>query len=345
LIAVRCNPAARLNPRPLAGGSLPALDGRSIANYCAAKGCRTLRFAETRAFGELRDGVADEPSSRHMAMSLAASIKKLIPTAIKQPLRNYVDEQKWRRQDKLAFDGSRLLPRSRIDVAVIMNDRAISEAFAEDHASLASIYGGHEIPGGVNPGDRRALYHLIAHFKPARILEIGTHVGASTLHIASAIRRFVEGGTLTTVDILDVNGPKGAWKSLGLPFAPAGYLSRLGLDGIVSFINRPALNALQGGPQYDFIFLDGDHSPTAVYREISASLGILNPNGVILLHDFYPGGKPLTPDGGAIRGPSMAADRISLEVDDVAFLPLGNLPWTTKAGGNATSLALVARRV
>lgn len=277
-------------------------------------------------------------------MSLAVSIKKLIPASIKRPLRNYVDDQKWRRQDKLAFDGSSLLPRSAIDLAAIMNDSTTGEAFAVDNASLANLYGGHEIPGGVNPGDRRALYHLVAHFKPKRMLEIGTHVGASTIHIASALRRFVAGGTLTTVDILDVNGPKGAWKALELPFPPAGFLSNLGLDAIVSFKTKPALDALQGGPGYDFIFLDGDHSPVAVYREISASLKVLNPNGLILLHDFYPGGKPLTPDGGAIRGPSMAADRISVEVNDVAFLPLGNLPWKTKAGGNATSLALVARR-
>jgi hypothetical protein len=120
-------------------------------------------------------------------MSLAASIKRVIPTEIKQPLRNYVDEQKWRPLDRLAFDTSRLLPRSRIDVATVMNDRVIGEAFAEDHASLARVYGGHEISGDVNPGDRRALYHLIAHFKPKQILEVGTHVGASTLHVASAI--------------------------------------------------------------------------------------------------------------------------------------------------------------
>src|SRR5262245_17031 len=280
-----------------------------------------------------------------MAMSLVTSIKKLIPTAVKQPFRDYVDDQRWRRQDRLVFDSERLLPRSQIDIAAIMNDRTIREAFAEDCVSIHKLYGGHEISGGVNPGDRRALYHLIAHFKPRRILEVGTHVGASTLHIAGAIRRFVEGGTLTTVDILDVNGPNGAWKSLGLPLPPAGYLSRLGLDGIVSFVNEPALDALQGAPRYDFVFLDGDHSPIAVYREISAALKILNSGGLILLHDFYPDGKPLTPDGAAICGPWVAATRINREADELAFLPLGNLPWKTKAGGNATSLALVGRRV
>lgn len=277
-------------------------------------------------------------------MSFAVSIRKLIPAPIKRTLRNFVDARMLHGQDKLAFDSSLLLPRTHIDQGAIMNDRAVGAAFAEDSEQIASLYGRGEISGGINPGDRRALYYLIASLKPKRMLEVGTHVGASTIHIASAMRRFVDGGKLTTVDILDVNGPRGAWKSVGMAFPPAEYLSRLGLGAIVSFVTKPALEVLRGEPRYGLIFLDGDHSPRAVYREVSAALKMLEPDGLILLHDFYPGGEPLTPDGGAIRGPSMAADRISLEVDDVVFLPLGNLPWETKGGGNATSLALVARR-
>ncbi len=225
-----------------------------------------------------------------------------------------------------------------------MNDAAVGAAFAEDNARIASAYGTGEILGGVNPGDRRALYHLIAHFKPKRVLEIGTHVGASTVYIASALRRFVDGGKLTTADIVDVNGPNAAWRSLGMPAPPARYISDLGLEGIATFVTKPAAEMLRTSERYDLIFLDGDHSPRAVYREISAALRILNPAGLILLHDFYPGGKPLTPDGDAISGPSRAADRISGETRDIVFVPLGILPWQTKGGGNATSLALVAKR-
>jgi predicted O-methyltransferase YrrM len=186
---------------------------------------------------------------------------------------------------------------------------------------------------------------LIAHFQPKRVLEIGTHVGASTIYIASALRRFVDGGKLTTADIADVNGPNAAWKSLGMSASPARYISDLGLEGITTFVTKPAAEMLRTSARYDLIFLDGDHSSRAVYREISAALNILNPLGLIALHDFYPGGKPLTPDGGAIRGPSTAADRINGETKDIMFVPLGILPWQTKSGGNGTSLALVARRV
>jgi predicted O-methyltransferase YrrM len=266
------------------------------------------------------------------------AIKKLIPIALKQPVRAYVDARNWRTQPRLPFAGSHLRPVSEISVSTIMNDPAIGAAFAEDHAKISEIYGSGEISGGVNPGDRRALYHLVAYFKPQSILEIGTHVGASTLYLASASQRF--GGSLTTADIVDVNGPSGAWRALGMPAPPRDFIERLGL--CVNFITTPAAEMLRGSRRYDLIFLDGDHSARAVYREISAALGPLNPRGLILLHDFYPDCKPLTPDGAMIDGPAVAAARIKGESADLRFLPLGDLPWETKGGGNATSLALVA---
>jgi predicted O-methyltransferase YrrM len=168
-------------------------------------------------------------------------------------------------------------------------------------------------------------------------------VAASTIYIASALRRFVSGGKLTTADILDVNGPLAAWKSVGMSAPPAQYVAQLGLQNITEFVKCPASEALASRKRFDLIFLDGDHSRQAVYREISSALASLNPEGLILLHDFYPGGKPLTRNGDAIAGPSSAALRISQEAKDVAFIPLGNLPWPTKAGGNGTSLALVAK--
>jgi predicted O-methyltransferase YrrM len=125
---------------------------------------------------------------------------------------------------------------------------------------------------------------------------------------------------------------------------PVRYISELALEGITTFVTKTAAEMLQTSERYDLIFLDGDHSTLAVYREISAALNILSAPGLILLHDFYPDGKPLTPDGGVIRGPSTAADRINREAKGLVFRPLGKLPWQTKGGGNATSLAQVARR-
>jgi predicted O-methyltransferase YrrM len=197
-------------------------------------------------------------------MNVGAAFKRLIPTALKQPVRDYINDRALRLQPNLPFAGTKLRRHSQIDLAAVMNDATIGAAFAEDHARIATAYGTGEIFGGVNPGDRRALYHLIARVQPKRVLEIGTHVGASTIYIASALRRFVLGGELTTADIADVNGPNAAWRSLGMSAAPARYISDLGLEGITTFVTKSAAEMLKTSERYDLIFLDGDHSTLAV---------------------------------------------------------------------------------
>jgi predicted O-methyltransferase YrrM len=222
-------------------------------------------------------------------MGFIASVEQLVPTGLRRPVRKYLDDRAWRRQQPpLKFDNANLRRVSDFDIASAMNDPLIGAAFAEDLAGIAGVFGADEIAGGVNPGDRRALYHLIGHFKLRRILEIGTHVGASTIHIASALRRFVDQGSLCTADIVDVNGPQGAWRSLGMRQPPIGIVSDLGLAPITTFITEPAATVLAlSGQRFDMVFLDGDHSKFAVYREISAALPRLNPNGLIVLHDLH----------------------------------------------------------
>jgi predicted O-methyltransferase YrrM len=270
-----------------------------------------------------------------------AALKKLVPVALKQPVRNYLDARAWRAQPRLDFDASRLRPADSIDLDAIWTSPSIAEAFAADLAAISGLMPTQEVSGGVNPGDRRAIYYLASHFKPRSVLEIGTHIGASTTFLASGLRHF--GGHLTTADIVDVNAPGGPWKKLALARSPSETLSRLGLGQTVTFQARPAAEALGGSARYDLIFLDGDHTALAVYREISAALKLLNDGGLILLHDFYPGLNAITPDGSVIDGPFIASRRITEETGALAFLPLGALPWPTKSGGNRTSLALVAR--
>lgn len=268
-------------------------------------------------------------------------IKGLLPEAIKRPVRNYLDRRRLKEQPRLDFRTADLRVFSESAISAAMNDPVISAAFAKDSAAIAGATGkAGEISGGVNPGDRRALYHIVAYFRPMSVLEIGTHVGASTLAMAMAMRRF--GGTLTTADIQDVNRPAGPWASEGLLASPLEIAASLGLG--VKFITSPATRALKTSNRYDMIFLDGDHSASAVYCEIHAALGSLNPSGFIMLHDFYPGRMAITPDGAVIDGPALAAERIKSETDMLDFFPLGRLPWQTKGGGDVTSLAIVARR-
>ena len=199
--------------------------------------------------------------------------------------------------------------------------------------------------GGVNPGDRQALYYLITALAPKNVLEIGTHIGASTLHIACALRQVGEGGVVTSVDIIDVNHPKeGAWKKIGLSASPSDFAKNLGCLQHVQFYTGPCQEFMRTtDKKYDFIFLDGDHTAQSVYKEVCLALDILSERGVLLLHDYYPNGDPLFPDGNVIYGPYMAIEHIKKKHESMDVFPLGTLPWPTKQGTNETSLALVLK--
>ncbi len=201
--------------------------------------------------------------------------------------------------------------------------------------------------GGVNPGDRRALYYLIRGFRPSRVLEVGTHIGASTVHIAAALRANAQGpgatsGTLTTVDIADVNDPATRpWERYGSRLAPSDMVAQLGMRGTVRFVTSPSLAFLDSVTEsFDLIFLDGDHSAATVYRELPAALRRLSAGGLILLHDFFPGGRPLWPGDTVIAGPWLGVERLRREGARLQVLPLGELRWPTKLGRSVTSLAL-----
>jgi predicted O-methyltransferase YrrM len=200
--------------------------------------------------------------------------------------------------------------------------------------------------GGVNLGDRRAIYHLVRALRPAQVLEVGTHIGASTVHIAAALRaNGANTSELTTVDLMAVNdAATRPWVHYGARFAPIELVTKLGMEKRVRFVTSPSITFLaQEGPRYDLIFLDGDHTPATVYLELPAALKRLNPGGVILLHDYYPNGQPLWSNGVIIVGPWLATERLRREGAKLQVLPLGALPWPTKLGSNVTSLAIAAR--
>lgn len=235
----------------------------------------------------------------------------------------------------------------------LINEKMLSDFFfsAEREISwvkalekITGVYGRTTAMGGVNPGDRRALYYLVHALCPQNLLEVGTHIGASTVFFAEALSAISPQARMTTVDILDVNNPEGPWKQQGLAMPPRQYLEKLGTAGRVEFRVAPSSEYLKNAAQkFDFIFLDGDHSSRTVYDEVSLALKVLNPDGVILLHDYYPAARPLFKDGNIIAGPFMALNRIMNENKKIKVLPLGDLPWETKQGLRTTSLALLTR--
>lgn len=274
------------------------------------------------------------------------TIKKMIPT----PLLHHALRQ--RDRIKLNATTARDFPiqnlRTNIKPADLESIFQNQETAAHWHKTLeaiTAIYGTTTALGGVNPGDRRALYYLVSALKPENLLEIGTHIGASTVFLAETLRQNSATARMTTVDILDVNDPKGPWKRSGLAMPPRDYLQQLGMDSRVAFCALSSAHYLQTTTgRFDFIFLDGDHASSTVYNEISWALRLLKKDGVILLHDFYPDAQPLFHDKTIIPGPFMAVERIIKEHPEIAVIPLGQLPWETKQGLRITSLALLTRR-
>jgi len=201
---------------------------------------------------------------------------------------------------------------------------------------------------GVNTGDRRAIWYLVHALRPKSILECGTHVGASTIHLASAMKSVhdatQEPWKITTLDIYDVNdGPESYWKKYGLALSPRQMMAEYGCESHVEFLPEPSLSYLpRCQDRFDFIFLAGDHTSSTVYREIQIALQRLNKNGVILLHDFFPDHRPLWKNGSMVYGPYEAAKRLKSESVPIRVIPLGKLPWETKLNSHLTSLAIAS---
>jgi predicted O-methyltransferase YrrM len=182
------------------------------------------------------------------------------------------------------------------------------------------------------------------------VLEVGTHVGASTVHIAAALAALQDENPaqrhhLTTVDIVDVNDRSAKpWLELGSKYSPAELVEQLGYSNFVTFKTQNSLDYLaQCDERFDFVFLDGFHTATHVLHEIPAALAKLAQGGYVLLHDYYPNQRPLWSNGHVERGPFLATEKLRASGAHIEVLPLGSLPWPTKVDSNVTSLALLGR--
>lgn len=279
-------------------------------------------------------------------------LKSTVNTILPKPARELYIKQRdaflFRVAGAANYDTSSLLQGfGAADLANIFRSPELDREWMEVGPKLEAL-GITTSAGGVNSGDRRAIYYLLRHFRPKSMLEVGTHIGASTVHIAEAMLQTSRAeasapGKLTTVDIMDVNDPvRKPWIEFGSTSSPRALTDGLGANEIVTYVTQPSLEFIKSTTQrFDFCFLDGDHSAKAVYPELAAATRLLNPGGVILLHDYFPDNKSLWAEGRRHAGPWQAAQRLISEGAQFTVLPLGALPWPTKLGSNLTSLALV----
>lgn len=272
--------------------------------------------------------------------------QKLLPDQFKRKIVFYREKKKLNKVKTQSCRIDTLVKYEKINLKEIFNSNTIIELpVVEETIAKFQIPNG---TGGINPGDRKAIYCLLRWLKPHKVLEIGTHIGVSTVYLAMAQKKFNGDKSpvkLTTVDICHVNDTKDKnWLKFGMKYSPLEMIKEIGAETYVQFICSPSLEYLQNtNERFDFIFLDGSHNADIVYQEIPAALNVMNKNGLILLHDYFFALQPLWSDKKVIPGPFLAVQRLISKGARLKLLPLGKLPWSTKLNSNVTSLALVAR--
>jgi predicted O-methyltransferase YrrM len=263
-------------------------------------------------------------------MTIKAVLRRVLPQSAANFYRRQ-EERRWLRR----------IPKARFDMQNLATDapHVVFPSESEWAAIERRVAFGRARASAVNTGDQRLIYCLTRSLMPHNVLEIGTNVGGSTAMFSAALG---SAGHVTTVDIVDVNGPEGPARKLGCE-TPAELIQMMGLNN-VTFVKGHSLDFLRTcNERFELIFLDGAHEADIVYQEVVLALGLLKANGMILLHDYFPDLKPLWSDGKVIPGPWLAIRRLKREGAPLRVEPFGELPWKTKYGSNATSLALLLR--
>lgn len=121
-------------------------------------------------------------------------------------------------------------------------------------------------PASNEPETALFIEALIKLNKPKNIVEIGTHMGFTTLHM---IRGSIGiGPEISTVDIEDKRSP---------------FLDEF--KGLYKFFEMDSLDFLKRESGIDFIFIDGNHDPYHVNSELWLLEPRLSKRSTVLIHD------------------------------------------------------------
>jgi predicted O-methyltransferase YrrM len=123
--------------------------------------------------------------------------------------------------------------------------------------------------------ERLFLYSLIRAFQPIRCLEIGSHTGGSALIIVGALDE-VGRGELACIDPDPQINPD-IWRDIS-------HRATL-IRGSSPEAIGDAAKAVRG--QFQFAFIDGDHSRSGVIRDIEGVIPWLEDSAYVLLHDAH----------------------------------------------------------
>ncbi len=221
------------------------------------------------------------------------------------------------------------------------NSEKFKIEYESDYSKYLKTFNLPENSGGINIGDQKALYFLTKLYTPTKILELGTHIGCSTINFLMASKKNQNFENLTTVDIIDINDEKiSNWKKYCSSFSPKEMSEKINMQNKIIFINDFTANFLKKNKQkYNLIFIDAGHSFNKAYKDLYLSLNLLENDGVIIMHDIYPS-EHFKLKKSNLNGPYLALKKITRKLNLKVNL-LHSLPWKTKNGGNFTSLGII----
>jgi predicted O-methyltransferase YrrM len=228
---------------------------------------------------------------------------------------------------------------SETDIASWLGDQTARRAFVNLGSSTSDY-----LPQAVSGADSFALYAIARGIEATNALEIGTHLGISTVHIAAGLSGAA--AKLATVDICDVNDPVAArYKRFGSSVSARERAAQLGLEDRVHFVVSSSHTFLKRcRDSYDLIFIDGSHSEIPAYFDILYSLRRLRAGGVIVLHDVN---DPDDPTTGLERrrqyGVYWALHRLRSEFPSLTTIRLRTAPLPGVKEAVPTTLAIVSR--
>jgi predicted O-methyltransferase YrrM len=126
-----------------------------------------------------------------------------------------------------------------------------------------------------------------------RLVEIGVWHGVTTKRIRSVMN---PDGVLTAVDPFP-SGRLGISLQERIAHSEVGEVS----NGTVTWVRTTGAEAARGHEPVDFVFIDGDHSEEGLLADWEAWSPLVEPGGIVALHDSRSSRRRVIDDAGSVK--------------------------------------------
>lgn len=129
-------------------------------------------------------------------------------------------------------------------------------------------------------------YEIVKHFRPRRVVELGTYEGFSACAMALALRDLGEGGTVRAVDTWEGDPNTHAYNSDEVYQRFSNLRKELGLEDVIVPLRMTFEKASQViEPGIDILHIDGWHTYRAVSTDFKQFRPLLAPGAIVMFHD------------------------------------------------------------